>query len=183
MRGMFLFATIIGFVAFVFGAIGSLFARQATLFERFMIAVMCAAVAFVAAVLLFSRDHLRYTMARRRVQRMLLARHDVNDRDFAACFPAADPTLVTEVRRAMAGFFGVPAEKIHPADDLPEDLKVPELEPGFHTTVFFHIFAKWSVAPQSFRYNSRSVVNIGDLVREIGRVLAEFESARDTDAR
>jgi len=83
-------AGMIATVAFIFGAIGSLFATQANLAERLMLALMPAAFAFVAAMILFTRDHARHTSTMRAVRKMLLARNDVNDHDFLTQFPDAD---------------------------------------------------------------------------------------------
>lgn len=167
----------LGVVAFFVGLICSLFVSGATLVERLMVASMCGAMVFTAAVLLCARDYLRHRMLVRRVRRMLLRRQDVGDDGFAASFPGTDRALIREVRQAVATFFGVPTGKIHPTDDLRADLKVDRLEPNFHTFVFFRIFAIRQVSPRSFAYHSRNVVSLGDLTKEIERVLSEFSSS------
>ncbi len=175
-------AGMIAAVAFVFGIIGSLFATEADIGERLMIAVMPAAIAFVAALILFARDHARHTSTMRPVRQVLLARQDVNDHDFFAHFPDADSTLITQTRQAISQFFDVPAQKIHPTDDLRNDFQFDTLEPSFHSFVVYHVLDVRNVAPQPFTFNTGDLTDVGDLAKEIQRVLDGFDPAEPTDA-
>jgi hypothetical protein len=174
-------AGMIAAVAFVFGVIGSLFATEASLGERLMIALMPAAMAFIAAFLLFSRDHARHVATMRSVRRMLLDREDINDSDYLAQFPDADSTLIAQTRRAVSEFFDVPVQKIHPTDSLRKDLRFDTLEPGFHSFVVYRVFAARNVEPQPFAFNTSDLSNIGDLSNEIQRVLDSFKSANQSN--
>lgn len=183
MRGMIGCAGMIAAVAFVFGIIGSLFATEANLAERLMIATMPAAMAFIAALILFSRDHARHTGTMRTVRQMLLARHDISDGDYLAHFPDADSILVAQTRQAVSQFFDVPAEKIHPNDNLRKDLQFETLEPRFHSFVVYHVLDARNVAPQPFTFNTGDLTDLGDLAHEIQRVLDGFDTAKTDDDR
>jgi hypothetical protein len=183
MCGMIGCAGIIAGVAFILGLGGSLFATEATFFERLMMASMTAAMAFVAAMLLFSRDHLRHRRAVRQIREMLLSRGDVNDSDFTSHFPDVDPSLIVETRQAVANFFDVRAEKIHPLDDLRKDLRFDTLEPSFHSSVVFHICAVRKIVLRSFSFDTRALVTIGDLANEVQRVLNSFASDGEIETK
>ncbi len=116
-------AGIIATVAFLIAIIASLFATETDLGQRLLIALMTAATAFVAAVILISRDRRRRAAVVQSVRQMLLDREDVSDTDFANHFPDHDPTLIVQTRQAVAEFFEVPAVKLHPTDGLRKDLK------------------------------------------------------------
>lgn len=167
-------AGVIGAVAFLFGMIGSLFATEATFAERMMMALMVAGMAFIAALLLCLRDEAQDWATRRSVRRMLLDRQDVSDAEFVKHFRDTDPTLIAQTRRAVAEFFNVPVQKIHPTDTLRNDLKVDTLEPGFHSFVIFHVLGARNVEPQRFVFHTGDLADIGDLAREIQRVLDGF---------
>lgn len=162
-------------VAFVFGVIGSLFATGATLAERFMISLVPAALAFVAALLLFTRDRARHSMALREVRRVLAARDAVADQDFLAYFPDIDSTLLSQTRVALAEFFDVPPQKIHPTDRLHEDLRFGTLDPAFHSFVVYHVLSARMVEPQPFTFRTARMADIGDLAKEIQRVLNRLD--------
>jgi len=176
-------AGMIAGVAFVFGIVGSLFATEAGLAERLMIALMPAALAFIAALLLFARDHARHTATMRMVRQMLLARQDISDGDYLAHFPEADSTLIAQVRQAVSELFDVPAQKIHPTDSLRNDLRFYALEPYFHSFVVYHVLAARNITPRSFTFNTGALTDIGDLAKEAQRVLDGFDSAKQDDDR
>ena len=181
MRAMIGCAGMIAAVAFIFGVIGSFFATQANLAERLMIALMPAALAFVAALLLFTRDHARHTSAMRAVRRMLVARSDVNDHDFFARFPDADSALIAQTRRAIAQFFDVPPQKLRAADSLHNDLQCGTLEPAFHSFVVYHVLNARNVEPQPFALNTADLDDIGGLAQEIQRVLDGLDNPKPSD--
>lgn len=178
MRTMIGCAGMIAAVAYVMGIVCSLFAREVTASERMMMAVFPAVMAFVAALILFARDRSRHVAARQTVRDNLLPRQDVNDDEFFAHFPKNDPTLIAQTRRAISLFFDVPAEKIHPTDNLQNDLEFSTLEPGFHTFVVYHVFNARNVAPQPFWFKTSNLTDVGDLAKEIQRILDGFETAK-----
>jgi hypothetical protein len=174
-------AGMIAAVAFIFGVIGSLFATKASLTERLMIALIPAACAFVAALILFTRDHARHTSTMRAVRNMLLARNDVNDHEFFAHFADTDSTLIAQTRQAISGFFDVPAKKIHATDRLHNDLRFGTLEPAFHSFVVYHVLNVRNVVPHPFTFNTADLTDIGDLAKEIQRVLDGLDTPAPSD--
>ncbi len=175
-------AAMIAAVAFVLGLIGSLFATTANFGERLLIAAGVAAVAFVAALMLFIRDYASRTAAIRAVRRMLLARSDVSDADFSSHFPEVDPTFLGQIRQAVSGAFRVPAAKIHPGDNLRRTFRCDVLEPEFHSIVIFDILKTRKVTPapgQLFAFHSSALNSFGDLAKEIQRILDGFDSGGD----
>jgi hypothetical protein len=174
-------AGMIAAVAFIFGLIGSLFATEATFGQRLIMALMPAAMAFVATLILIARDDARHAGTMRAVRQMILARPDVSDHDFLAHFPGTDPTLIAQTRQAISQFFDVPAQKIHPTDNLHHDLQFNTLEPSFHSFVVYHVLNARNVAPQPFTFNTGELTNVGDFAEEIQRVLDGFNDAEQND--
>jgi hypothetical protein len=172
--GMIGCAGMIAAVALILGIIASLFSTEAPFPERLTIAIGPAGMAFVAALLLLTRDRARHVSAVKAVRQMLLAREDVSEAKFMAHFPDADPTLIAQTRQAVSKFFDVPAQKIHPTDDLRSNLQFDALEPGFHSFVVYQVLADRNVAPQPFWFKSGGLRDIGDLAKEIQRVLDGF---------
>lgn len=160
----------IAVVAFMFGLIGSLFATEAGPGERLMLAMMPAGMAFVAAMILFSRDYLRQTRTIRLVRQALLIRVDVSDAEFVAHFPTVDTTLLVQTRQAVARFFGVPPAKVHPTDQLRQDLQFETLEPGFHSFVVHDVLYARQLPLHPFTFRTGHLKSIGDLAAEIHAV-------------
>jgi hypothetical protein len=181
MRGIFGCGGMIAAVAFVIGMIVSFFATDVTVGEKLALAVMTAAMAFVAAVLLMYRDHFRHTVARRAVRRMLLARQDMVDRDYSVNSPDSDPTLIAQTRQAVAAFFDVPIEKVSIDDNLREDLNFEALEFGFHTCVVYHVLEVRNSVPRFFTFNADKLVNVRDMASEIGRVIDDFNRPKNRE--
>ena len=181
MREMIGCAGMIAAVAFVIGVIGSLFASEANIGERLMMASITAALAFVAALILLARDYKRHTSTMRSVRQTLLARQDVHDRDFLAHFPGLDATLIAQTRQAIAQFFDVPAAKIHPTDHLRNDLRFETFEPNFHAFVVYHVLDARNVQPQMFSFNPGSLTDVASLATGIQRVLDEFETSKPSN--
>jgi hypothetical protein len=169
-------AFLIAVVAFLFGLIVSLFGADATMGERLLMAVMVAGMAFVAALLLLWRDRARHKAAVKSVRKRLLERKDIGDAEYLAAFQGADVTLIAQTRRAVADFFDVPVQKIHPTDNLRQDFKFAVFEPGFHSFVLVHVFKARGVQPKPFGFRTSHLATIGDLANEIQRVLDGFES-------
>lgn len=160
-------------IAFVFGLLGSLFATGASVGVRLSLAGMFAAIVFLALLILIGKDQLRYTMAMKAVRRKLLAREARNDDDFPARFPDVDPTLLAQTCEGIARFFDVPIESIRAADDLHRDFRFGAFEPSLHAFVVFHVCEARNVWPEPFRFDTRNLNDIGDLAREVQRVLDE----------
>ena len=164
-------AGMIAAVAFVCGAIGSAFDTEASLNQRLLMAATLAGATFVAAVLLFMDDYARHRRAVQFVRNELLARADVDDDEFAQRFPKVDRELLCQTRNAVARFFDAPAEKLHPTDTLRGNLRFDELEPSFHMFVVSRVLEDRGVQTTSYTFDSRSLVDIGDLARQIRAVL------------
>jgi hypothetical protein len=168
-------AGMIAAVAFVFGVIASLVATEAAVGERLMTAFVPPGIAFVAALLLFAMDRARHTSTMRSVRQMLLARPDVEDHDFFAQFPDADSTLIAQTREAISRFFDIPMQKIHPNDNLRNDLQIDTFEPAFHSFVVTDVLRARHIAPRPFTFSTCGLTDIGDLAKEIQRVLHGFD--------
>ena len=176
--GMIGCSAMIAVVAFVFGAIGSLFVSDATFTERLMFALMPAAMTFIAAFFLGYRDQALHRTAMQTVRKRLMTRADLNEIDYLAHFPNSDSTLLAQTRRAVSQFFDVPPEKIHPSDRLREDLQFDRLQPSFHTFVVYHVLEARKVTPQPFAFHTRDLADLGDLANEIQRILDGFDQAK-----
>jgi hypothetical protein len=139
-------------------------------------------MAFVAALVLFSRDHARHRRTVRRVRARLMARADASDDEFSQRFPNVDITLLKQTRLSIARFFDVPVEKIHAADSLRDDLEFAALEPSFHTFVVYHILNARNVEPRPFSFRTGKFDDLGGLVAEIQCVLDGCAVANPRDA-
>ncbi len=93
-----------------------------------------------------------------------------------------------QVRNAITEFLAVPAEWVHPQDDLRKELSLDTLEPEFHSFVVFHVLAARKIglanAKQvSFQFDSACLSNLGELCAEVQRVVDHLEAeARKYDA-
>jgi hypothetical protein len=163
-------AAMIAAVAFVIGLIGALVANDAN-FGPLMMASMAATMAFVAALLLFSRDRARHRLAIRNVRELLLSRRDVSDTDFEAHFPHRDSSLVIQCRHAVSQFFDVPAEKIFPTDDLNTDLRFNVIKPGVHWYVVSFVLHARNIPPRRFSIRTSGLNSFDNLVQEIQGIL------------
>lgn len=160
-------SSIVAAVALMFGFVGSLFATEASLFEKFILATMPAGIAFVAAMMLFLRDQFRHDRAIRSVQKNLLNRTDISTQEFLSHFPQHVESVVVSIRIAIAKFFDVQQEKIHPEDDFTSVYQIPALSPGFQFFVTSVVFTELNVheIPPSFHIYSHH--NISELAEEV----------------
>lgn len=181
MRGPIGCAGMIAAVGFALGIVGSLFATEASIGERLLRAALTGAITFVAALLLFARDYRRQSSTRRAVRQTLLARRGAQDDEFSVRFPAADPALIAQTRQAISQFFDVPAEKIHPTDNVHSDFHADIFEPGFHTFVVYRVLNALNVAPAPFTFSLANISDVADLANEIQRVLDGFGTADPRD--
>lgn len=174
-------------VGFVAGVVISFLQGDATIVERSLSGFLGAGVTFVAAVILFCNDNLKRASKRKAAGDRLRGNGGVSDADLAAAIPYVDPVLLVQVRNAVAAFFGVPAELIHPQGDLRKELSLDTIEPEFHSLVVFHVLAARDFdlgdsERVSFRFDSGCLSNLGDLCAEIQRVIDHLESeARKSD--
>lgn len=176
MQTMFGCAGAIALVAFFLGGIASLFATEANLYQKLFMALIPGVMAFVAAFLLFLRDHIRLRRTLRTVRNTLLSRKDVEDQDFCKYFPNIDYTLLTQTRKAISLFFDVPPQRIYPTDRLHDDLKVDALDPVFQFHVVGYILhVRNIIIPQPFTFTVANLIDIGDLANGIQRVLDKLE--------
>ena len=166
--GSHLFASsIVAAVALMFGFVGSLFASKASLFEKLILATMPAGIAFLAAMMLFLRDQFRYDRAIRSVQKKLLNRTDVTPEDFLLCFPNHVESVLISIRNALAKFFDVPQEKIHPEDDFTIDYQILSLSPGFQFFVTSAVFTELNIEeiPSTFHIYTHN--NVSEVAEEV----------------
>ena len=142
------------------------------------LAAMLAGNVSLAFFLLMLRDSWRHRLTVRKVRAGLLTRSDVADEAFAGAFPQVEPGLLLLTRRAVAEFYDLPPEKIHPDDSLREDLLIEVLEPSFHMHVIFHV-AQLSktemLSPggelEPFQFSTSHMTSLGELAAAVGEVL------------
>jgi hypothetical protein len=169
-------ALLVGALGFFFGLIGALFVSDASGAERLILAAMPAAMAFVAAILLGFRDMARYKAAKRRVRRIVLARQDISDRDFTSHFPDCNATWLVQTRHLVARFFDVPPEKIHPTDELREDLRFDSLEA--YWVILHDVRKARNVVRRPATFNTTDLTDIAQLANEIHRFRRSSNDSR-----
>lgn len=135
-------AGLIGVIVFVIAAVCTLFVREVSATQRFIMAIVPAGIAFVAALSLMVRDLWRQKALRRSIQRRLLSRNDIPDEEYQLSFFASSASLNRMVRRAIAEFFSVPNEKIYAADRLLEDYQVQRFGPALLLYVIYFVVQK-----------------------------------------
>jgi hypothetical protein len=167
-------AGIIALVFLPFGVLMALTIPDAPYSVRIAFALMPSGLSFVAAMLLLMRDQLLRTRQLRRIRRKLLNRHDVNELVYLPHLRDADPTLISQTRKAISEFFDVPVEKIHPTDNLRDDLMFQAFEPNFHLFVLYRVIAARRLEPvpsQIVSFNSGGLSTVDDLADEVRRVI------------
>lgn len=168
--GMFGCAGMLALIALPFGLIGALFVREAGWRERLLLACMPSAMTFVAALLLMGRDHLSNIVRISSVRRKLQSRRDVTAAEFVEPFPDCEPALLADIRQAIAEFFAVPPEKIHPTDDLQNDYLASFNGAPLHSAVMSAVFEARGVWP-GVKFRPDKLKTVGDLARKIQRSL------------
>lgn len=167
-------AGIIALMFLPFGVLMAAMVAKATFPERIILALMPSGLAFIATLILAMRDRMRHVTRARILRSHLLNRHDVNESEFLTHFPNVDPELICQTRQAVAEYFDVPATKIHPSDDLRDDLQFENFEPDFHSFVLYRVLVARHLEPapsQMFSFQTNGLVNLGDLANEVQRVL------------
>lgn len=170
-------STLLACAAFLIAFIGALIVVEGSLTEQLAMSFMASAFTFVAALILSSRDRVRYAYSMRSIRQMLLNRHDTSELVFSEQFPTVEPSLVSQTRHAIAHFFDVPPEKIYATDDLRRDFQFELLEPAFHSVVVFHVLKARRIEPDAFMFNSGTVSTLADLMIELRRIIDGLESA------
>ncbi|MEQ8634127.1 hypothetical protein [Gimesia maris] len=171
MRFLLIFSGLLAVVAFVIGFVASLFIPDVTWIGRLGVAAIPAGCTFLAAILLFTRDSARHSATIKKVRGNLLASWDSTDEQFLSARPAEDPSLLLELREAIAQFFDVPACKISRNVDLISDLHVDQLEPSFQFAVVRPAIISRQKEPQSFGFSTTSLHTLDELVKAIHEVL------------
>jgi hypothetical protein len=128
-----------------------LFAPGASWSDRFAVSAMMAAMPVTAIALLAWRDKAAFHRTKRKVMRQLMQRSDVSDSEFCAPFPHQDPRPLLDVRNAIAAFFGVPSSKIHPTDDLIDDVAWRALSPSILCFTTYRVLEVCKVSVPSHR--------------------------------
>ena len=171
MRVLLIFAGLLAVVPFGIGFVASLFIPEATWIERLGLAALPAFCTFFAAILLGSRDSARTTSTVEQIRENLINSPDTTEEQFLSARPAEDPSLLLELREAIAQFFDVPVCKIVRGVDLINDLHVDQLEPTFQFAVVRPAIASRQKEPQSFGFSTTGLHTIDELVKAIHEVL------------
>ncbi|TWU15706.1 hypothetical protein Poly21_29030 [Allorhodopirellula heiligendammensis] len=172
-------AAVLAIVPLLVGAIGALSMTDAPLAGRLTVAVMPAAMVFMAVLLLALRDNARHRRHMKSVRKMLLDRRPVDDAEFCSHFPGSDPELLTLTRDGVARFFDVPSACIHPTDQLDSDFHFSSLEPAFHTCVVYHVLAECGAIDAPFTFRSHRVSDVATLSKEISHILKRLPNLSD----
>ena len=99
---------------------------------------------------------------------------------FSRAFPSQELQVLLEVRKAVAEFFEVPENKIHSNDDLRGDLAFDSLEPSFHFFVICRVLQFRQVVPSGFAFCGKQLANVGDLAKEVERILRDLAARAST---
>ncbi len=81
------------------------------------------------------------------------------------------PSLVLDIRGAIAEFFSVPESKIFPADNLSTDYEYQVLEPAFHFFVLHRVFRTRVKTPKPFVFSTPKNMTLREFAQEVARVL------------
>ena len=173
-------AGLLAIAPLLIGSVVALFMTDTALPGRLSIAIIPAAVTFVAALLLWFADDARHRRHFTAVREMLLSREEIDDAAFCAHFSGVDPEILCLTRQGIGTFFDVPPASIHPTDKLDPDLHFTYLEPAFHTCVTFHVLAERGAIGAPFTFRSHRVTDVGTLASEISRILKRLPN--DSDA-
>ncbi|HAW29828.1 MAG TPA: hypothetical protein DCY03_17175 [Planctomycetaceae bacterium] len=171
MRVLLILSGLLAVVAFVIGFVASLFIPDLTWIARLVGATIPAFCTFFAAILLGSRDFARHSATMQDIRKNLLNSPDTTVEQFLSARPAEDPSLLLELREAIAQFFDVPVCKIARDVDLISDLHVEQLEPTFQFAVVRPAIISRQKEPQSFGFSTTSLHSIDELVQALHEVL------------
>jgi len=171
---MFGCAGLLASIAFIFGVPFSFFFTVNHWSERFLIAIAPAGLTFIAAVLLFLRDHSSHENSIAIVQALMSTRADTPDDNFIAGVPDSNSEVLLQTRKAIAEFFDVPIRKLRPNDDLRAVLHADKLEPAFQMYVVDSVIAKNTKDSQTFAFGLDGLSTIVDMSAAIEDVLEEF---------
>ena len=166
-------------IPLLIGILVSLLVRDIPIVGRALIAVMPAVITFIAATLLFATDALKHQSHMAAVRKTLRARSPVRDEDFCQYFPEVDAKMLRLTREGIAQFFDVPAETIHPSDELESDLHFSSLEPAFHSFVTYFVLAECCAIEASFTFRSSRMSDVGSLAKEISRIHQRLQYVAD----
>jgi hypothetical protein len=163
-------------IAFVIGFVAALFSDD-TRGTPLLVGAMTGGMAFVGSLILLARDRSRNTATLKLVRDMLLARDDVHENDFCRSFSEMDAKLLVDMRNAISNFFGVPATKIHPDDELQENFRFETFQPFFLLHVVGYIVNQRNLKCDSFfAFRTGKLKNIADLAIQVRNVLNDLEA-------
>ncbi len=135
-----------------------------------------AVLTFLAALVCMGNDSVSAQPGWKIVRRRLNQRDDVLAEAFCERLPGADPDLLLKFRLAVALYFDVRPEKIHPDDDLAEDYRHLDFTPS----IFFCAASAVDLTPSEhirpFGLDEDSPSNYHDLATEISRLLRESDA-------
>jgi len=146
-------------------------------------AMLVAAITFAAALVCLAWDDARRKSAWKRVRRRLSDRPDVTDEEFCHKLPECDACLLLECRNAMATFFEIRPEKIHPTDDLVEDYRHDVFESGLGFIPFESVLKSRNIDYYLLEFSIPPCTSYRDAVRVIESILSaqETELGRDDE--
>ena len=164
-------AAILATVAFLFGLPFSLFFTVDHWSERFLIALMPAAMTFIAAFGLMLRDRSDFVFSKNEIQQKLLKRITEPEKTLIEPLSFEEQILV-ETRCAIAKYFEVPPNRIRALDNLHQDLTFDKLAPSLQMFVVDSVLFNHVDCPESFWFGLDGLETVADLSKAIGEIVA-----------
>ena len=138
---------------------------------------MVALMTFVAAALLLFRDNLRRIRAIRRIRQVFTNRPGLSADDFRSGFAPQDQDIALTAREALARFYGIPEDRLHPNVDLWSDLAFSRVEPFAYAAVAGTVFPD-AHKTGPFAFPTSRPETLGDLVRELAALRFRLDERR-----
>jgi len=172
-----------GFLGVVFGIIAFVVSLAVTwdIETAAVGASMWAVLAFLAAALLALRDNLKRTKVLREIRRIFAGRPKISADQFCDYFAPWDRDIALAARKAVAAFYEIPEDRLHPDVDLWSDPVFAKFEASVRFVVVRGAFPE-AYETEPFEFPTSRPETLGDLVRELG-VLREALEKRPGNTR
>ena len=133
-------------------------------------ALMVGSITFVAVLILSANDRMKHRNVAGCVRPFLLPQRDMNAARFCREFPDHHPEIITEIRAAVARFYGVPPEKLHPLHRL-SDYEFRLIEPSFHIIIVSEVLERFGLAKSTYKFSANTCSTFSDFVEEVATII------------
>lgn len=140
-----------------------------------MPSVAIGGMGFVATMALASRELQNLSTQKDHMRQHRGNRPDMDERTFSAGYEVMRPQLAVFVRAAVAELFTVPVETIRPDDNLEHDYQFQRVMPDFQVFIVSRGLREYHLRPAVYRFDSRNLANLTDLVNEVGRIISNCQ--------